>query len=70
MEPNDAPSAVAIAPVGASPPSGERFVQNTEWFTWPARLKVRSFVSLLMFARFPLSRASASWSSAVFAPVT
>ncbi len=58
------------SPSGWPPPFGDRFVQKIEWLTWPPRLKARSFSSLLTFARLPLSRASASWSSAVFAPAT
>ena len=64
------PTVTASSPVGLSPPSGERFFQNTEWLTWPPRLNARSRSSLFTFAKLPVARASSSASSAVFAPVT
>src|SRR5665648_1281550 len=35
--------AVARSPTGRSPPSGERFTQNTAWLRCPARLNARFF---------------------------
>ena len=37
--------ALARSPVGLSPPSGDRFGQNTEWLMCPPRLKARVFSS-------------------------
>ncbi len=60
----------ATSPVGSPPPFGDRFCQNSECSTWPERLKARSFCSLLMAPKSSLSRAVASFSSAVLAPFT
>ncbi len=49
---------------------GERLVQKAEWLTWPPRLNARFFSWRLIAAKSPDSRASASFSRAVFAPVT
>src|SRR5699024_5024892 len=50
--------------------AGAVVFQKIEWLTCPPRLKARSRVSFGTFARLPLSRASASCSAAVFAPLT
>ncbi|GMA31488.1 hypothetical protein GCM10025875_14800 [Litorihabitans aurantiacus] len=55
---------------GGLAPSGERFSQKTVWLTWPPRLKARFLEWRFTAARSPDSRASASFSSAVLAPVT
>ena len=41
--PKNSSIAAARSPVGLSPPSGDRFGQNTEWLMWPPRLKARVF---------------------------
>ena len=71
-EPKNSSIAAPSSSVGRSgaEPLGAMFFQNTEWFTWPARLNARSFSSLLMAPKSALSRASASLSSAVLAPST
>ena len=62
--------AAASSPSGLSPPSGERFFQNTEWLMWPPVWNARSLERRLMLAKSPFSRASASWASALLAPAT
>ena len=69
-EPKYSSMAAASSPVGLSPPSGERFFQKIEWFVWPPRLKARSFDSWFTEPKSPASRAAASFSRAVFAPLT
>ncbi len=62
--------AAASSPSGLSPPSGLRLVQKIEWLTWPPRWKARSFENWFTLLKSPDSRASASFSRAVFAPAT
>ena len=62
--------AAAKSPVGLSPPLGERFFHQIEWFTCPPRWKARFFSLSRMAAWSSLARASASLATAAFAPAT
>ncbi len=69
-EPKVSLMASASSPSGWPPPSGERLFQKTVWLVWPPRLNARFFSCRFTAALSPDSRASASFSSAVLAPVT
>ena len=62
--------AFASRPSGSSPPSGDRFRQNSECSTWPDTLNASARSSAASAAKSSFERASASFSSTVFAFVT
>ena len=64
------PMISSSSPVGSPPPSGLRFVQNTEWSTCPETLNARFRSSIVISVKSPFDRISSSFANAVFAPVT
>ena len=68
--PKSSSIAAASGPSGRPPAFGERFFQNSEWRTWPERLKARARSRAGRLSKLSLSRASPRRSRAVLAPFT